>query len=162
MNTYTIHLQPHYGAWGTRPLTHEVIANALAGAVIRQLDADVYGRVVLDLALRRPSHADALNEVAFAVQDLGYSIVQATATEWASSLVEGMLLGAVGGGGAGATTKNPGFAFLAGVIGGIAGGLVGSSVQRKKIIFEVRPTYAGWRFTPVQPEMAPAHRAGLA
>lgn len=160
MNTYTLHLQPSW-AWGTRSLTREFIADALEGAVVRQLDADTYGRVVLDLALQRTSHADALNEIAFAVQSLGYSVAQATVTEWVSSLIEGILLGAVGCGGAGAVTKNPGFAFLAGVIGAVAGGLAGSSVQRKKVIFEVSRTYAGWRFTPVQPETAPAHRPGL-
>jgi hypothetical protein len=162
LNTYTLRLQPRYGAWSTRPLTHDVIASALEGAVVRQLEADGYGRVVLDLALRRASHADALNEIAFAVQDLGYSVIQATATEWTRSLVEGILLGAAGGGGAGATMKNPGFAFLAAMIGALAGGLIGSSVQREKIIFDVSRTSAGWRFTPVQPDTAPAHRPGLA
>jgi len=155
LNTYTVHLQPHYRGWGARPLTPEVIANALAGVVIRELEADACGRVVLDLVLSRPSHADALNEIAFAAQDLGYSVVQATATEWVSSLVEGMLVGAVGAGGIGATTKNPGIAFLAGALGALAGGVVGSSVQRKKIIFEVTRTYSGWQFTPVQPQAVP-------
>jgi len=141
--------------WGARPLTHEAVADALAGVVIRRLETDAYGRVALDLAMRRPTHTDALDEIAFAVQDLGYSFVQATVTEWVSSLVEGLLIGAVGGGGAGAAAKDPGFAFLAGIAGAVAGGLVGSSVQRKKVIFEVRRTYAGWQFTPVQPQTAP-------
>jgi hypothetical protein len=132
-----------------------MIASSLPGVVVRSLELGPDGQVIADLALQRPSHDQALDEIAAAVQQLGYSVIAASASEWVSRWVEGALLGALGGGGLGSASRNADFAFFAGLIGALAGAAAGNTVQREKVIYDVRRDHLGrWHLTPVQPQSA--------
>jgi hypothetical protein len=97
-------------------------------------------------------------DIGAVLERLGYSIVEATVTEVASSLAEGSVLGLLGGASAGSATRNGVIALVGAVAGLIAGGVAGSQVQRVVATYRVTPSLTGWQLTRVQPETGGAFR----
>lgn len=154
MNTYRLQIQPdvrHALAGQAVPsLTEDAVAQNLAGVVIRELATTGWGPSAIDLHLQRPTHEEALNDIAVAVQELGYSIVEATVSEWADALVEGAVIGALGGGAIGSASQDPGVVLVAALAGTIAGAVAGSRIKNLEVIYQVQWTRAsGWVLTPL-------------
>lgn len=125
MNTYRLTLRPQvhvaWGGYGFPALTEELITNALADAVVREIVTDPTGASVVDLGLERPSHADALNEIILFVQNLGYDFVAAVVTEWVDESVEWAAVAFLGGGAVGSASRDPWVATLIAVVATVAG-----------------------------------------
>jgi hypothetical protein len=155
MNTYRLRLRPagYYGVtrWGPPSLSAETVADALPGAVIRSLVADTTGGLDLDLQLQRPSHKQALDDIAVALQQIGWNIVEAMVTEWVNATAQGIVLGGLGFGAAGSASHDPGIMLVAAVAGALVGGVAGSFVQKVKVVYQVQRAYpSGWMLTPTQ------------
>ena len=168
MNTYRLRLShdPRYltGYGQTPSLRVEAIAELVDGVAIRELTALEWGDSVLDVALARPSHDQALDELVLAAAQLGFNYVNATVSEWADRAAEAALLGAFGAGGVGiTTTKDPELTALTSLVGIMIGGWVGSQLRRVESQFEARRPYVGgWELIPVTVPGAPRGQPGFA
>jgi hypothetical protein len=158
-HTYRIRVQPqryHGLLHGLQPLSANSLVNSIEGVVVRELVNGNPGELSIDLQLQRLSHEQALNEILVAVQELGYSWLQATITEWADNAVGGFVLGGLGCGAAGASSGNSEAGLFLAVVGAVVGAVLGSYVESVKVIYEVHWTPTGWRLVELQPQQAPA------
>src|SRR5437588_795403 len=74
------------------------------GALVRDVTALEPGQYVVEVHLQRSSHEDAVNEILIALEQLGYSWVQARVTEWVDRTIGGFIVGGLGLGAAGTST----------------------------------------------------------
>jgi hypothetical protein len=167
MNSYRLRLAPdprYLTGYETPALEAEVVAELVGGVTIRELTALEWGHWMLDVELARPSHDQALDELAGAAAQLGFSYVNATVSEWANRAAEGALLGALGGGGVGVTTtKDSELTAIASLFGILVGGWVGSRLQRVEAQFEARQLYVGgWQLLPLTVPGTPSGQPGFA
>jgi hypothetical protein len=157
-HTYRVRIQRqrHYAliAHQLPALSQETLVQALGGAIVREISQGDHGNYFVDLQLRRDSHEQALNEILIAVQNVGYSWVEATVTEWADETASGALAGFVGGGIAGGSSGDGGAALLLGLFGALVGAAVGSFIERHKVVYTVHWTARGWVLQP-QTQQAP-------
>lgn len=149
MNTYRILVQPNLRF--PSALTEEALTEVLTDAAVRELSTTASGHSIIDVQLKRPTHQEALNDILFAVQQLGYLWLEGEVREWTDATVSGALLGALGGyGTAGSASENAEVVTLAAIVGALAGGFAGSQVKRVKVLYAVRWTPSGWQLTEVQ------------
>lgn len=108
------------------------------------------GTLIVDLFVDRPSHETALNEIAVALQQLGYAWLDASITEWADNMLGGAIVGCLGGGTAGANSDKV-TALLSAFVGALVGAVVGSAINSVKVVYTVHWTGVGWELRPVAP-----------
>jgi hypothetical protein len=135
----------HAGQIG-RPLRGEALAELLSDLIIHEAPSeDRMGQFVMELGLDRESPEAALEDIAWACRFLGFSIVEATVSEYADEAAQQAVLYALGGGViGGTTTENSTVALVASVVGGIVGYLAGSQVRKLMRRYEARPLRFGW------------------
>jgi len=155
VNTYRIKVRPlgYDGAsrWGPASLSAETVADARPGAVVRSLAADTTGGLDIDLQLQRPSHEQARDDIAVALQQIGWNVVGAVVTEWVNATAQGSVLGGLGFGSAGSAGHDPGIMLVAAVASAVVGGVAGSFVQKVKVAYQVqRASPSRWMLTPTQ------------
>jgi hypothetical protein len=163
-HTYRIHIQPqaHRSLYfGGQPFSPDALASAIEGAVLRQAVQGNHGCYEVDLQLQRPTHEQALNEILVAVQQLGYSWLQATVTEWADNALGGLVLGGLGGATAGTSSAGGEAGMGFGILGAIVGMVVGSFIDSVKVVYEVHWTPTGWKLVEQQPQAVPAAAPNL-
>lgn len=139
-------------------LTVESLAARLADdAVIQEFASHPSGACVVNVGLQKDhdSHEDALNELLWAVQELGYSFAEAEITKIADRAIEMAVGGGLSGLGAGSTTKNGEIAAFAGVVGWFAGLLIGAQMEKVEVIYRAQRTGTGWHLVRVVPQPAP-------
>ena len=158
MNRYGLQLRVrpslYYGSLlEGSPNLAQALEQTLLGAVIGELRPALEGGELLDVALRRPTHQEAVNEIAAATEQFGYSLVEAEVSEIVDKTVQGMVVGAFSGGALGLTTKNPYLELFAAMIGAAAGGKAGSMIESVRARYHYRwfPA-AGWVITELPPE----------
>lgn len=165
-HTYRVRIQPsrYYGLLQVPPLTHESLVAAIEGVVVHELSRDEHGNNFVNVELQRSSHEEALNEILVAVQQLGYSWLEASVTEWTDHAVGGFFFGSLGGGSAGVSTGEGAVGLFLTVLGAITGAVIGSFIESVKIVYEVQWTGFGWQLVQVHPAPSPAFGAqpGLA
>jgi hypothetical protein len=109
--------------------------------------------------LNRPSHADALTEIANALANFGLDLLQAEITELVTDTLAGAILGGSGGAVAGATTENLTATLVAAAIGVVVGAAVGSARETIVAKYAARRYHSlsGWTFYRIdQPSLEPA------
>jgi hypothetical protein len=153
-HVYRIRVRPqrYFGlvAAGAPALSPQALAASFAGAVVHELTQTEWGDHVITLQLQRPTHEDALNEILTVVEQFGYSVIESTVTEWATSAARGALYGVGGGGVLGIGSRDPAFAVGSAVIGLVVGALVGSVVAQVKVIYQVHRAFpSGWVLVPM-------------
>jgi hypothetical protein len=153
-HTYRIRVRPHryFGlvAIGTPPLSPQALTESFVGAFVHEFVRTDWGDHMITVQLQRPTHEEALNEILAVVEQFGYSVIETTVTEWATSAARGALYGAGGGGALGIGSRDPVLALGSTLIGLIVGALVGSVVDQVKVIYQVHRTYSsGWVLEPV-------------
>jgi hypothetical protein len=152
-----VHPQRHHGLLqGLQPLSGDSLVNSIEGVVVRELVQGNHGELLIDVRLQRPSHEQALNEILIAVQELGYSWLQATITEWADNALGGFVLGGLGCGAAGASSGNSEAGVFLALVGAVVGAVIGSCFDSVKVVYEVHWTPSGWHMVEVSPQQAPA------
>ncbi len=156
MNTYRFHAQPHlhfaFSGWGMPELNAASFAETLAGSTVRGLTAAAGGYDV-DLRLDRASHQQALDDLSTVLQQVGFNVAEVIVTEWVSSVVEGALLGVLGGGAVGSKSQDAATTLIVGAIGALAGGVVGSHLQTVRATYLAQRLYpyaAGWQLTQLK------------
>jgi hypothetical protein len=120
MKTYKIVVEP--GLYFQLPgfgssLTEDVLVEALAGVVVRELTEDQLGQCTIHVQLRRPSDARALNELVSFAEELGLEVIEAKVGEWVDEATERAILGFFGGGFIGGAAENT----VAAITGALAG-----------------------------------------
>jgi hypothetical protein len=157
MTRYSLHLRsvPRFPrSYSSTVLTEEVLREAVpavTGCSITPF-ADGY-EVAVDLETQ--DHVQALNDLAWTFQQLGYSAVQATMIEFATSWLEGGTLGTIGGAALSTATKSvEGFLAFT-LIGFLTGVIAGETNQYEKARYRATPTTNGWRMTSIEPPTAP-------
>jgi hypothetical protein len=123
-------------------LTPEVLASALPAGTQYTLTplADGYE---LAIDLDRHDHGQAMVDLDSALRQIGFSVLQASITEFATSWIEGSLIGTAGGAVLGAATKSlEGFLALA-----LSGFVLGALRQTEKAKYLAMPTAHGWQIT---------------
>ncbi len=163
-STYRVRLSPAVLQLAGTGLSRDSLERSIAGVVVREVINERFGNHVLDLELTRNSHEEALNEILIAAQQLGYSIVEATVSEWADQLIEQAAAGALGAGTVtGLATKNPEAAVAVGLVGMIIGGIAGAHIEKIKAVYAARPTYpSGWQLVRISDEPPGELRTQLA
>jgi hypothetical protein len=160
VHLYRVKLEPslYYPA----ALTPEVLAERLAGdAVIHEIAPQPSGSHLVTIGLQRDreSHEEALNELLFAAQELGYTFAEGMITRVADRAIEMALGGGVGGFGVGSTTENGELAALGAFAGWVVGLFVGANMKKVEVLYRVQLTSAGWELTRVAPQPAPMRPA---
>jgi hypothetical protein len=143
-------------------LTVESLAARLAeDAVIQEFAEHPSGACVVNVGLQkdRDSHEDALNELLWTVQELGYSFVEAEITKIADRAIEMAVGGCVGGLGLGSTTENDQIAGLGAVVGWLAGLFIGAKMEKVEVIYRAQRTGTGWHLVRVVPQPTAARPA---
>jgi hypothetical protein len=141
------------------PLTPELVAERLASdALVHGFASHPSGSRVVSVGLQRDrdSHEEALNELLLAVEEVGYTFVEAEITKIADRALEMAFGGSVGGLGIGSRTETAEGAVLGTMAGWCIGLLVGANVKKVEIMYRVQWTSAGWRFARVPPRQAAA------
>lgn len=156
MNTYRFHASPGF-YWSNyhnvATLTSEAVVQSLAGVVVRSIVPANYGGYAVDLQLDRDNHHDAVADIHAAMDQLGLNVAQVVITEWATSIVEGALLGTGGGAAAGSATKDPVVFLIVTALGALIGAAVGSGLNSAKAMYRadrIYPSRYGWQFTQLQ------------
>lgn len=142
--------QPPYYRHRLQPGSIAALEQIIEGAALREATAADDGSLVVELFLDRPSHETALNEIAVALQQLGYAWLEASITEWADNMIGGAIVGCLGGGTAGVNSDRL-TALLSAAIGALIGAVVGSAINSIKIVYTVQRTGAGWDWRPAAP-----------
>lgn len=138
-------------------LTAESLAAHFADdAVVQEFVPHPSGSCVVSVELQRDrdSHGDALNELLFAGQKLGYSFAEAEITKIADRAIEMAVGGCIGGLGLGSTTENDQIAALGAVAGWLAGLFIGAKMEKVEVIYRAQRTPTGWHLIPVAPQPA--------
>lgn len=154
-HTYRVRITPqrYYGliAHQVPALSVESLSSSLTGVVVREISSGDYGDYFVDVQLQRDSHEQALNEILVTVQNLGYSWLEGTVTEWANQTIAGAFAGGGVGGIAGGESAGPVGALLFGLLGAVVFAAVGSFIESHKVIYTVQLTTQGWVLTPQTP-----------
>lgn len=83
------------------------LTSAIAGAVLRSISGtDPSYDVELEIPPR--SREEAVQQIATAVETLGFRVAEMTITEWANKAAQGFVAGLLGGGGFGSTSNEVG------------------------------------------------------
>jgi hypothetical protein len=96
MKTYRFQPSPAFYWWNYRNVatfTTQAVVQSLAGAVVRSIVPAEYGGYAVDLQLDRDNHHDAVADIHAAMVQLSFNVARVVITEWATSIVEGALLG---------------------------------------------------------------------
>jgi hypothetical protein len=145
-------------------LTEDVLTEALAGVVVRELSEDQVGHRTIHVQLERPSDAQALNELVSLVDELGFTVIEARVSEWVDEAVGRAILGFFGGGLVGSAAENTVAAITGALAGAIVGLITGAAVQKLKAEYEARRDHQGnWSFHRIdrQPPSAPGLQPGF-
>lgn len=167
MSTYraVLRLAPTHGLpWTFRALDSTALIESLTGISAHQVTATQWGETTLDVTLDRRDHEAALNDIFALAQQFGYTLLNGEISKLVGSEVEGALLSALGGGALGVTSNNGWVAAFTAAAGAVVGWLVGSTMQRVEVLYQVHPNFrGGWDFSAA-PTAQPsgAARPGLA
>jgi hypothetical protein len=160
VHAYKLRLEPVL--WHTAQLTPALLSEHLPDdALIQALTTHPSGAQVVSVGLQRDreSHEEALNELLFAAQKIGYAFAEAEITKIADRAIEMAVGGGVGGFGVGSTTENGELAVLGAFAGWIAGLFVGANMKKVEVLYRVQLTNTGWHLTPVAPQPMPIRPA---
>lgn len=165
MNTYRFLAYPKSPLWANpslQTLTVAGITRSIAGAIVHRLEPDSVGQFIVELALERQFHGDALDDIASGLEAMGWAVSQAIVTEWVTEAVAGAAFGTGAGAVAGLSTKDPVAFLVLSLLGLAIGAGVGSLFKKIRAQHQAtrRPRYLGdgWELAllPVQPDQATA------
>lgn len=159
MKTYRLIARPdiRLAVHGLLPLTEYALVQEISDIVVRELSETHFGWQVVDVELRRQNDAEALDEIVATLERLGFSLVEATASKWATAMA-GKMVGAVGGFAVGAgVSENLAVGLVTSAIGTFVGHLVGDAARQIVASYEAHRDHRGiWVFEEIsrQPSMA--------
>ena|ERR1700675_790201 len=159
MTTYKFHAHPQlmytYPGYAVRQLSANGIIQTLAGAAVHTFVGTPHNGYDVEVQLERSTHHDALHDIRVALEDLGFTVLQAEITVWLTSTAELAVLGGAGGGAIGAATKDPLLFVLFAVIGAGAGAIAAQFTKKVKERFDAQLMHAygpsGWSIAPQAP-----------
>jgi hypothetical protein len=165
MNTYRFLAYPKSPLWANpslQDLDAAGITRSIAGAIVHRLEPDSMGQFIVELALERPFHGAALDDITSGLEAMGWTVSQAIVTEWVTEAVTGATFGTGVGAVAGLSTEDPVGFFVLTVLGLAVGAGVGSLFKKIRAQHHGtrRPHYVGggWELAllPPQPDQVGA------
>lgn len=165
MKTYKLVVNPdvRLAVYGFLSLTEDVLAEEISDIIVRELSETHFGWHVVDVELRRRSDAEALDEIVLALERLGFSLIEATVSKWASLAAE-RVLGGLGGFALGAEiSENLAVGIATSAIGTLVGHLVGEASRQIAAEYKARRDRRGiWVFeeVPRQASVPPGFQPG--
>src|SRR5258708_22237649 len=166
MNTYRFLAYSKSPLWANpslQDLDAAGINRSIAGAIVHRLEPDAMGQFIVELALDRQIHGDALDDIACGLEAMGWTVSEAIVTEWVTEAVAGATFGTGAGAVAGLSTKDPVAFFGLTVLGLAVGAGVGSLFKKIRAQYQAtrRPHYLGdgWDLALVsaQPDQTGLH-----
>lgn len=151
MNTYRFLAYPRSPLWANPSLQNleaAGISRSIAGAIVHRIGSDSIGQILVELALQRQCHGDALDDIASGLEAMGWTVSQAIVTEWVTEAVAGATFGTGVGAVAGLSTKDPLGFFVLTVLGLAVGAGVGSLFKEIRAQYQAtrQPRYLGNRW----------------
>lgn len=142
MSAYQIQARRHtYPRLGNERLSRETVNWLLPDAAVLDITEDRRQFVSIRLNLDRGDYEAAIVEIAEALRQAGYSLLNAEVSEWVDRSVDAMLLSALTvGGGTGAATKKPLVAGAAALIAAVIARAVESQMRRLEVVYRFGPS----------------------
>ena len=165
MKEFRITVEPNRGF--THPLKIEVkelnrLLPEMKILALNPVQLGNFGRYFLGLDCGEIQNERIINGVLMAMQEIGYSIVEATLIDVVSGVTEGCLLGALGGLGVSFKSKDPKVMLAVSCIGMAVGGWFGRNVCWERTIFGVHwDQTVGWQFIPIHSQTWPSREQFL-
>ena len=165
MHTYRFHVTPtyptFYSIYGQLPvLSKELVSKTFLGVILNELTPVPNGGYTVEMHSGHADRGEVMRVIEQGFGQLGFSLAQALITEWATSIVEGALIGGTGGGVIGSSSKQAGPTAAGAIIGLVVGGLVGAAMRRavatyradRQHPYRYSPTARyGWEITQLMP-----------
>lgn len=150
MSVYRVQARRHTHPGLSSSLSQEALSWVLSDATLLEHALEEQGTVALVLDFECETHQAGMNEVIVALQKLGYSVLNATVSDWVDRSVEGAVVGVASAAvGARAAKSN----LLVGVIAMIGGGVVahwiGAQMQRLEVVYELARSGNRWTWVQV-------------
>lgn len=142
MSVYQIHARRHtHPRLGHEHLSRQIINWLLPEATVLALNYDRLQFVSIMLELDRSDYQAGIAETAEALQQAGYSLLNAEVSEWVDRSVDAMVLSALTiGGSTGAATKKPVMAGVAALIAALVAREVESRMRRLEVVYRFAPS----------------------
>jgi len=152
MNTYRVSLRLTPTNWavrGRRALDSNALLETITDVAAHGIRTTEQGQLNLDVTLNRTDPEAALNDLIVVAQQFGYALVNGEIRKLVGLEVESAILSGLGSGALGALSNDWWVVGMAVLAGGIAGWIVGSTMKRVEVVYEVRPNLqGGWTFMP--------------
>jgi hypothetical protein len=146
IHIYTIVVRPDIRratSWTSEPpLTKAILEEAIPDVVVHTVSKD-WGDRTVTLELQRSEHAEALNELKRTIEHLGFMLLSAMASEWASEVMDDAVAAAILGFAGEPAAETGAVAFVAKTAGIIAGQVTGKEVRRVLAEFQATQDYWG-------------------
>jgi hypothetical protein len=121
-------------------LTKDVLEQRLTGAAVETLSGDQWNEIGFRVRLNRPTHDQALAEIAALVWEFAFYVAEATVSEMAGAAVEAGFIETFGGGGL--------VLSLAGIAGKLTEVVVGEEANKIRRDYEAHLDHEGhWTLT---------------
>jgi hypothetical protein len=115
------------------------------------------GRYFMNLHCRETQNEEIINGVLNALQEIGYSIVEATLVDIVNGAIEGFVMGGLSGLGVSVKSKDPSLTVAISCLGMAVGAWFGRNITWEKATYGLRwdPT-SGWHFIPITTQIWPS------
>lgn len=151
MSNYRVRARRHtHPRLGDERLSPQVVEWLIPDAQVFEVDDDPQQLLSFTVVMRRKRHQAAIEEIAVALQQAGYSLLDAEVDELVDRSVDAMVASALAiGGGTGVVTKNPIASAVAAIIAAVLAREVESRIRRFEVVYRFVPSPRGWVAEPL-------------
>ena len=148
MRTINIRVAPNWryvaSRWGLPQIDTEQLVDLLPEAAVEIVSA--FGNGVADCSITMHSGTpdENLDQIRSAIQVLGFQIVSAAVTEWATRCAEGATAGLLAGLGISSKLKSDGAVLVSLLVGPAVGAYIGAQIRYAATNVQATRTTEGW------------------
>lgn len=126
---------------------------------LNQLQLGQHGRYFLNLNCGDVDNERIINDVLFALQELGYSVIEAKLVDIVSGVLEGLFVGGLSGLGASVKAKDPKVTLAISCLGMAIGTWFGLNTTWEKTSYGLDWNPAeGWKLAPIRTQRWPSRK----
>jgi hypothetical protein len=154
MRTINIRVAPswHYAAsrWGIPQISAEGLVDFLPEAAVQVVCAFGNGISDCTITVHSGTRDEDLDQIKSAVEAMGFQIVTAVVTEWATRCAEGAITGLVAGLGVSSKLKSDAAILVSLLAGPAIGAYIGAQIRYAESNLHATRTVGGWVYEGVQ------------
>lgn len=154
MRTINIRVAPswHYAdsRWGLPQIPTQGLVDLIPEAAVEVVSAFANGVAACSITMRSGTHDENLDQIKSAVQALGFQIVSAVVTEWATRCAEGALTGLVAGLCISTKLKSDAAILVSVLAGPAIAAYIGAQIRHAATNLQATRTTDGWVYEGVQ------------